>query len=77
MSMATVGARYQIVIPLHERKKAGIMPHQKMHVTFDGERIILEPLGNIQLRGLLRETGPEYDAVDYVKKLRGEWEERQ
>lgn len=76
MSLATVGARYQVVIPLKERRKAGLKPGQKVNVILEEGRIVLEPAGKQRLRGLLRETGSPYDAVDYVRKMRREWEER-
>jgi len=76
MSVATVGARYQVVIPLKERRKAGLQPGQKVNVILEEGRIVLEPVGQPKLRGLLREAGAPYDAVDYVRKLRREWDER-
>ncbi|MBN2414743.1 AbrB/MazE/SpoVT family DNA-binding domain-containing protein [bacterium] len=76
MSVATVGARFQVVIPLKERRRAGLKPGQKVNVVLEEGRIVLEPVGTQQLRGLLRETDDPYDAVDYINKLRREWEER-
>jgi AbrB family looped-hinge helix DNA binding protein len=76
MSVATVGARYQIVIPLKERKHVGLKPNQKVQVSVEEDRIILEPIGNQQLRGLLSELRDKNDATSYVRKLRQEWKIR-
>lgn len=76
MTVATVGTRYQIVIPLKERRRAGLKPNQKVEVSVEEDRIILEPIGKQNMRGLLRELGDKEDATTYVRKLRQEWEKR-
>lgn len=76
MSIATIGARYQVVIPLKIRRKAGLKPGQKVHVMHENGRIVIEPAGHTKLRGVLRESDTPYDAVDYVARLRREWDSR-
>jgi AbrB family looped-hinge helix DNA binding protein len=76
MSEATVGDRFQIVIPAAERKKIGIRPRQKVKVQVREGRLIIEPLGSPQVRGLLNELRDGRDATDYVRYLRKEWEKR-
>ena len=74
MSSTTVGARYQVVIPQKERSKIGLQPHQKLNVVVEGDRIILEPIGKQKIRGIMQELRDDQDAVDYVNKLRQEWD---
>jgi AbrB family looped-hinge helix DNA binding protein len=76
MSEATVGDRYQIVIPAAERKKIAIRPRQKVRVQAKDGRLIIEPLGSPPVLGLLRELRDGQDAVDYVRELRKEWRNR-
>jgi len=77
MSAVTVGARYQIVIPVKERNRIGLRPGQKVEVSVEGDRLIIEPLGSVKAKGILKDAGAKADATDYIKKLRREWEERQ
>lgn len=76
MSVATVGTRYQVVIPSPERRQLELKPNQKVHVSVEEGRIVIEPLGQYQARGLLREIRDGSDPVDYVRRLRKEWENR-
>jgi len=76
MGVATVGTRYQIVIPLKERRRVRLKPKQKVQVSVEEDRIILEPIGKPPLRGLLRELRGKDNATAYVRKLRQEWEVR-
>jgi AbrB family looped-hinge helix DNA binding protein len=76
MTQATVGKRYQVVIPLKERKKLGIKPNTRVDVVADGDRLIIYPLLPSKLRGIGRKTADGTDATDYVSKLRKEWEQR-
>ena len=63
MTIATIGKRYQVVIPLKERKKLNI-------------KLVIYPILPASFRGIGRDLSDEIDATDYVKKLRREWEER-
>lgn len=76
MSIATIGARYQVVIPAKVRKRIGLKPNQKINVSVEDDRIILEPIGYRRIRGITREVRDGVEATDYIRKLRSEWENR-
>lgn len=76
MTKATVGTRYQVVIPLKERKKLNIKPKTKVEVVVEGDRLVIYPLSPSHLRGIGREMADGEDPKDYVSKLRREWEKR-
>lgn len=76
MTIATIGKRYQVVIPLKERKKLNIKPNSKVEVTAENDKLVIYPIAPASFRGIGRELSDEIDATDYVKKLRREWEER-
>ncbi|CAB1063203.1 hypothetical protein D1BOALGB6SA_7986 [Olavius sp. associated proteobacterium Delta 1] len=76
MTIATVGKRYQVVIPLKERKKLNIRPNSKVEVTTEDDKLVIYPISPAGFRGIGRDLSDGIDATDYVKKLRREWEER-
>ena len=76
MTIATVGKRYQVVIPLQERKKLNIKPNSKVEVSAEDDKLVIYPISPSSFRGIGRDLSDETDATDYVKKLRLEWEER-
>ena len=76
MTIATVGKRYQVVIPLKERKKLNLRPNSKVEVTFEDDRLVIYPISLESFRGIGRNLSDDNDATDYVKKLRREWEDR-
>jgi AbrB family looped-hinge helix DNA binding protein len=76
MTIATIGKRYQVVIPLKERKKLNIKPNSKVEVTAENDKLVIYPILPASFRGIGRDLSDEIDATDYVKKLRREWEER-
>lgn len=76
MSIATIGARFQVVIPARERKSLGLKANQKVNVSVEEGRIVIEPLGIFKARGLMSELRDGSDPVDYIRRLRREWESR-
>ena len=76
MTIATIGKRYQVVIPLKERKKLNIKPNSKVEVTAENDKLVIYPISPASFRGIGRDLSDDIDATDYVKKLRHEWEER-
>jgi len=74
MSKATVGKRYQVVIPLKERQKLNIKPNTRVEVVVDEDRLIIYPLSPAHLRGIGRRAANQEDPTDYVSRLRSEWE---
>ena len=76
MTIATIGKRCQVVIPLKERKKLNIKPNSKVEVTAENDKLVIYPILPASFRGIGRDLSDDIDATDYVKKLRREWEER-
>lgn len=74
MSRATVGKRYQVVIPLKERTQLGIRANTKVEIVAEGDKLVLYPLSTSRLKGIGIEIADGTDATDYVRKLRKEWE---
>ena len=77
MTHATVGKRYQLVIPRAERERLRIRPHSTVSVHAEGDRIVIYPVAAGSRRGIGRELVCEPDAKDYVRKLRAEWAARE
>lgn len=73
MTTATIGARYQVVIPLRERRLLGLSPHTKVSVEVSGGAVVIRPLEPGSWRGIGRELADGSDATDYVRELRAEW----
>jgi len=76
MTTATIGARYQVVIPKDERNKLGLQPHTAVSVEAKKDCIILRPISVSGVRGIGKELADGVDATDYVGKLRSEWKRR-
>ena len=76
MTIATVGKRYQVVIPLKERKKLHLRPNSKVEVTIEDDKLVIYPISPASFRGIGRNLADGNDASDYVKKLRREWDDR-
>jgi len=76
MTTATIGSRYQVVIPRKERDRIGLKPHSKVAVETRGDCIMIFRLEENGIRGIGRELRDGIDATDYVRQLRQEWAER-
>ena len=76
MTEATIGARYQVVIPKNERRRLGLKPGSKVDVHAEKDRIVIYPVGSQNWRGIGKDIAVGADASDYVKRLREEWGER-
>lgn len=76
MTQATVGKRFQVVIPLKEREKLNIKPNEKVDVTVDEDRLVIYRISTSNIRGIGRKSADGSDATDYIKKLRKEWDKR-
>jgi len=74
MSTATIGARFQVVIPRREREQLGLTPHAKVSVEVSDGAVVIRPLPRDGWRGIGRELVDGTDATDYVARLRREWE---
>ena len=73
MSTATIGARFQVVIPKRERERLGLQPHARVAVEVADGAVVIRPLPD-GWRGVGRDLADGTDATDYVRKLRSEWE---
>ena len=76
MTEATVGARYQVVIPKKERRRLKLKPGSKVDVQAENDRIVIYPAASKSWRGIGKDIAENGDASDYVKRLREEWGER-
>ena len=74
MSTATIGTRYQVVIPRREREQLGLRPQTKVVVEVADGAVVIRPLPDGGWRGIGRRLADGTDATAYVKKLRAEWE---
>jgi AbrB family looped-hinge helix DNA binding protein len=76
MHTATVGRRYQVVIPKEERKRVRLKPASKVSVEAKAGCIVIYPVTAEGLRGIGSAIADSADAMEYVKRLRSEWEGR-
>jgi AbrB family looped-hinge helix DNA binding protein len=77
MTEATIGTRYQVVIPKNERRRLKLKPGSKVDVHVDNDRIVIYPAATKSWRGIGKDITDDGDASDYVKRLREEWGERE
>jgi bifunctional DNA-binding transcriptional regulator/antitoxin component of YhaV-PrlF toxin-antitoxin module len=54
----------------------GLKPKTRLNVEVRGGEIVLHPVGVAKLRGIGKAMADGSDAVDYVRRLRNEWEHR-
>ena len=76
MSLATLGARFQVVIPREQREKLGLRPHATVDVVVEGDHLVIRPVSKTSWRGLGKALACAEEPADYVRRLRGEWERR-
>jgi AbrB family looped-hinge helix DNA binding protein len=77
MTEATIGARYQVVIPKNERRRLKLKPGSKVDVQAEKDRIVIYPAATKSWRGIGKDIADDGDVSDYVKRLREEWGERE
>jgi AbrB family looped-hinge helix DNA binding protein len=77
MTEATIGARYQVVIPKNERRRLRLKPGAKVEVQAENDRIVIYPAATKGWRGIGKDIADNEDASHYVKRLREEWRERE
>lgn len=81
MQQATIGTKYQIVIPKEIRKKIkGLQPGAKVSIQSVNEdtlTIKTDPMDWIRrTAGMMTEAWKDIDPIAEVKKGRNEWEKR-
>ena len=73
MSTATIGSRFQVVIPKEQRERLGLKPNTRVNVEARGDGVMIFPVRYSNLRGLGKELSVKEDPADYVARLRSEW----
>jgi len=76
MSTATVGSRYQVVIPREARKLIPLRPHSKVNIEVRDHCLVVYPVNVARWRGIGKALANGKDAADYVRSLRSEWSRR-
>ena len=76
MSTATVGSRYQVVIPRAVRKQIPLRPHSKVNIEVRDYCLVVYPVNVAGWRGIGKALANGKDATDYVRTLRSEWNRR-
>ncbi len=76
MTTATIGERFQVVIPRDERRRLGLHAQDKVNVVVEGDHLAIYPVASARLRGIGRDVADGSDATDYVRELRAEWGKR-
>jgi AbrB family looped-hinge helix DNA binding protein len=79
MLSAKVSTKHQIVVPSVARRALGIEAGDRLSVEVTPEGVILRPRARragARLRGLGSDIWQGVDPVEYVRRLRQEWDER-
>lgn len=76
MSIATIGTRFQVVIPKEERRRLNLKPRTQVRVEARDGHLVIYPVGGQPLRGLGRDLADGQDAGGYIEQLRREWGSR-
>ena len=76
MSIATVGSRYQVVIPREVRRRILLRPHSKVNIEVRNHCLVVYPVNVAGWRGIGKALVNGKDAADYVRSLRSEWSRR-
>ena len=74
MTTATIGSRYQVVIPKRVRQSFSLQPFSRVSIEARSDCIVIYPESTARLRGLGAAIADGTDASDYVKRLRAEWD---
>lgn len=76
MTTATVGSRYQVVIPRAARRRMPIRPHSKVNIEVRDHCLVVYPVTATGWRGIGKALADGKDAADYIRALRDEWSSR-
>lgn len=79
MPSVKVSTKHQVVVPSEARHALGIAAGDRLDVEVTDDAIILRPrrgTAGSRLRGLGRDAWQGVDPIDYVRRLRAEWDER-
>jgi AbrB family looped-hinge helix DNA binding protein len=79
MVSVKVSTKHQIVVPSEARRSLGIAAGDRLAVEITQDSIILRPRphgAGTRLRGLGREIWVGVDPVEYVRRIRQDWDDR-
>jgi AbrB family looped-hinge helix DNA binding protein len=79
MLSVKVSTKHQVVVPSEARRALDIRAGDRLTVEITSNGLIMRPRGRragARLRGLAREVWQGVEPVEYVRTLRGEWDER-
>lgn len=79
MLSVKVSTKHQIVVPSEARRALGIVAGDRLTVEVTPEAIVLRPRtqhAGARLRGLGSMIWQDVDPVEYVRRLRDEWDDR-
>lgn len=80
MQLATVGSKFQVVIPKAVRKQIKTLkPGAKVEVSADGKNISIntEPKNWLErTRGMMKEPWKDINTTKYLEDLRNEWDKK-
>jgi AbrB family looped-hinge helix DNA binding protein len=79
MLSVKVSTKHQVVVPSQARRALGIEAGDRLSVEITPDAIVLRPRArraSQRLRRLGRDVWVGVDPVEYVRRLREEWEER-
>lgn len=74
-----VSTKHQIVVPSEARRSLGIEAGDRLAVEVTPDSIILRPRtrkAGARLRGLGREIWAGVEPVEYVRRIRQDWDDR-
>lgn len=78
MSKTTVSSKFQVVIPKEIREKAGLYEGQELqaHLVEDGGILLSKKMKwPDDYMSSLKDVWAGVDPVEYVRELRGQWED--
>ena len=79
MVSVKVSTKHQIVVPSEARRALGIQAGDRLSVEITPDAVILRPRtrkAGARLRGLGKDAWVGVDPVEYVRRLRQDWDDR-
>jgi AbrB family looped-hinge helix DNA binding protein len=79
MLSVKVSTKHQIVVPSEARRALGIQAGDRLMVEITPDAVVLRPRtrnAGARLRGLGREAWTGIEPVEYVRRIRQDWDDR-
>lgn len=81
MHQATVGSKYQVVIPKQVRKRVkGLKPGSKVNIGLSSDNTITVKASPedwlLRTRGMMKNAWKGIDTTKYLENLRNEWDKK-